>query len=297
MPYISGKYDENYYVNVFEHDRPGYLAQLGRVRPLPGYCFCDRMIARYFFDYIVSGSGYVELDGVKYEVRPGDLIYVKKGVKLSYSTNDDNPYEKYWLSMDGEAIDSLIGYYLGDQSLMIRHGCEAEPFLRLKSIIASSGYDESRVMCVLLELIMRAACLPVRETRGGELNEYARCEYAVEFKKYIEDHLNEHFSLDEAAEHFHISKRHLIRLFKEKYDQTPGAYHTDIRLTAAARYLTETDFSIGEIALSLGYSDQSFFSVMFKKKYGVYPTAYRREAKRTDIDTAQSSIASPSEKE
>ncbi len=291
MPYISGKYDENYYVNVFENDRPGYIAQLGRVRPIPGYGFCERYMARYLFDYIVSGSGWIELDGSRHEVGPGDLIYIKKGTTLSYGTNDDDPYEKYWISANGEAVAALVGYYIGEDRLIVRGGCDAEPFLRLKSILASGSYDESRVMCLLFELIMKAARLP-KETHCGEFIDGARREYAAELKRYIEDRLAMRFSLDDAAEHFHLSKRHLIRVFKDSYNTTPGAYHSDIRLTAAAKYLIETDFSIGEIAASLGYSDQSFFSVAFKKKYGVYPTAYRK----TNSDYS-SGMASFSEKE
>ena len=49
-------------------------------------------------------------------------------------------------------------------------------------------------------------------------------------------------------------------------------------MVAAERYLSETQFSIGEIASVLGFADQSFFSTAFKKKYGVYPTAYRKKA-------------------
>ena len=70
----------------------------------------------------------------------------------------------------------------------------------------------------------------------------------------------------------------MLRVFKEKFGVTPGAYHSEIRLVAAERYLSETQFSIGEIASVLGFADQSFFSTAFKKKYGVYPTAYRKKA-------------------
>ena len=56
---------------------------------------------------------------------------------------------------------------------------------------------------------------------------------------------------------------------------TPGAYQCEQRLQAAARYLTETELSVGAIAAELGYCDQSFFSTAFKKHFGVYPLAWR----------------------
>lgn len=275
MAYASDKFNESFYINIYNSDRPGYLTQFGKVYPRPGYEHRNRFVGRYFIDYIVSGKGYVEFDGERREVSAGDLVYVRKGTVLSYGTDDSEPYEKLWLGMDGPAIDSLIDCYIGKERLIIRHACPVEPFLKLKSLIASSGYDERRIMMVIFELILTAAKLP--EVSHQTLSE--REELAESVRQYIEDRLTERISLDDVAARFHVSKRHMLRIFKEKFGTTPGAYHSDIRLVAAVRYLTETGFPINEIASVLGYSDQSFFSTAFKKKYGVYPTAYRKAAR------------------
>lgn len=59
--------------------------------------------------------------------------------------------------------------------------------------------------------------------------------------------------------------------------QTPGAYHTSSRPIAASCYLTETSRPVGEIADLLGDGGQSFFPAAFKKRYSVYPLAYRAQ--------------------
>ena len=278
MAYLD-KYNENIYINFFNNDRNGYITQLGRVIPLPGYGFSNRKLSRHLFDYIVSGRGYVEVDGIREEVAEGDLVFIRKGVSAAYGTNDDDPYEKYWIGSGGPAIDALIDCYLGDKAMTIRHGFDPEPIIRLKSIVASPSYDEKRIMYVLLELILELADLPDQGAPASN----KRLELASKVRKYIDDRVTERISLDEIAEHFHISKRHMLRVFKEEFGVTPGAYHSEIRLIAASRYLSDTSFSIGEIALMLGYSDQSFFSTAFKKKFGIYPTAYRRDAQSTGI--------------
>ena len=274
LAYIIDRYNESFYVNIIRSDRPGFMTQFGRVFPRAGYCHKNRFVARYFLDYIVSGKGYVEFDGERHEVTAGDLVYVRKGTVLSYWTDPDDPYEKLWIGMDGPAIESIVGCYLGKERLIIRHGCPEEPFLKLKSIVASSGYDERRIMMILFELILSVAKLP--EIGQQSMNE--REELAESVRQFIDDRLTEKFSLEDIAAHFHVSKRHMLRVFKEKFGVTPGAYHSEIRLVAAERYLSETQFSIGEIASVLGFADQSFFSTAFKKKYGIYPTAYRKEA-------------------
>ena len=50
-------------------------------------------------------------------------------------------------------------------------------------------------------------------------------------------------------------------------------------ITAACRYLAETNYTIGEISAMLGFCDQSFFSTAFRKRYGVSPVEYRRSEK------------------
>ncbi|GCE46246.1 gp6-like head-tail connector protein [Thermosporothrix hazakensis] len=49
-----------------------------------------------------------------------------------------------------------------------------------------------------------------------------------------------------------------------------------IKQFKAVQLLTETDFSITEIALSLGYTNSSTFSRAFQRSPGVSPSSYRR---------------------
>ena len=275
MAYFRDRYNESFYINIYQCDRPAYITVFGKVYPRPGYSHINRFVGRNFLDYIVSGKGYVEFDGERHEVSAGELIYVRKGTIISYWTDPDEPYEKLWIGFDGTSVEALINDYIGRERMIIRHGCSPEPFLKMKSVIASSGYDERRLMAILFELILSVAKLP--EVSPQSMSE--REELAASVRQYIDDRLTERFSLDDIAEHFHVSKRHMLRVFKERFGVTPGAYHSEIRLVAAERYLVETQLSIGDIASVLGFADQSFFSTAFKKKYGVYPTAFRKESK------------------
>ena len=275
MAYFRDRYNESFYINIYQCDRPAYITNFGKVYPRPGYSHINRFVGRNFLDYIVSGKGYVEFDGERHEVSAGDLIYVRKGTLISYWTDPDDPYEKLWIGFDGTSVEALINDYIGKERMIIRHGCSPELFLKMKSVIASSGYDERRLMAILFELILTVAKLP--EVSPQSMSE--REELAASVRQYIDDRLTERFSLDDIAEHFHVSKRHMLRVFKERFGVTPGAYHSEIRLVAAERYLVETQLSIGDIASVLGFADQSFFSTAFKKKYGVYPTAFRKDAK------------------
>ena len=113
---------------------------------------------------------------------------------------------------------------------------------------------------------------------GGCSFESANRKYLVEkITDYFEDHYAEKISLDRIAGNMYLSTFYVSRIFKAETGNTPIHYLIDIRLTKAYNLLTQNlEMSIQEIAAQVGYEDAYHFSKLFKKKYGVAPSAVRR---------------------
>lgn len=94
---------------------------------------------------------------------------------------------------------------------------------------------------------------------------------------YIQEHLHSQISLDELAREAGVSRSHLCRLFRADTGQSPSQYVLRAKLAEAHTLLTESGFSISEVANVLDFSSQSYFSACFKKRYGITPNAFRRE--------------------
>jgi AraC family transcriptional regulator len=94
------------------------------------------------------------------------------------------------------------------------------------------------------------------------------------------DHINEHMgepvTLEELANLAKISQSHLCQAFRQSTGSTPHQYHIARRIDRARLLLAETDLPIADIALIVGYGDQSQFGVAFRKSVGISPLAYRR---------------------
>lgn len=82
--------------------------------------------------------------------------------------------------------------------------------------------------------------------------------------------------LQELADMNHVSEEHLSRLFKKELGVTLTTYIGDLRTKKAAELLKTSKLSIAEIAMYVGYSDSNYFVKVFKKRYGMTPSAYRR---------------------
>lgn len=71
-----------------------------------------------------------------------------------------------------------------------------------------------------------------------------------------------------------ISRVHLYRKLKEMTNLSLRDFIKNIRLTEAARLLSEQHHSIADVAEKCGFDNVSYFTVVFKQKYGVPPSVY-----------------------
>ena len=102
-------------------------------------------------------------------------------------------------------------------------------------------------------------------------------EIARNTEKIITEDLSRHFSAKSLAEKFKISESSLKNYFKGVYGQNISFYLKDLRLDVAAEMLMQSKLSVNEIANTVGYSNQSKFSAVFKKRFLVNPLEYRKQ--------------------
>ena len=82
-------------------------------------------------------------------------------------------------------------------------------------------------------------------------------------------------SLKEIAQELYLSPNYLSELFKRHTGKNISEYITQFRLERARRYLQQPEYKIGDVAELVGFSDQRYFSSMFKRQYGMTPNEYR----------------------
>jgi AraC-like DNA-binding protein len=99
--------------------------------------------------------------------------------------------------------------------------------------------------------------------RLARLFEFVRWNYA------------EPISVTQAARLVHLSPPRFMKVFRKAAGMTFVAFLTKVRLAEAQRLLRETDRTIAEIAVTTGFSDQSYFDRRFKRTFGRTPQQYR----------------------
>ena len=100
---------------------------------------------------------------------------------------------------------------------------------------------------------------------------------------YIHANYQEKIGLDDIAREIAASRSRCARLFRKYMDHAPVEFLNIYRLQAASEKLLDGTETIASIALSCGFSDQSYFGKAFQKAYSMSPGKYRALGGRVQV--------------
>ncbi|MUT68675.1 helix-turn-helix domain-containing protein [Paenibacillus sp. NEAU-GSW1] len=96
-------------------------------------------------------------------------------------------------------------------------------------------------------------------------------------RRYMEEHIDEEFSREQAADEVFLNPAYLSRLFRRETGYSLTDYLVRLRISKARTELEKTNTRISDIASMVGYSNFSHFSKLFKKETGFTPQEYRKK--------------------
>lgn len=94
---------------------------------------------------------------------------------------------------------------------------------------------------------------------------------------YLRQNYTQDIEFSQIAEAYHISSAYLSKIFKDHVGMTPSRYRNTYRISIAKKLLMDTDLPIKTIAEKTGFTDQFYFSKIFKKITGDSPAQFRDE--------------------
>ena len=101
---------------------------------------------------------------------------------------------------------------------------------------------------------------------------------------YIYDHLHTRITIEDLAAHVSLNPSYLSRLFKKEIGTPISNYIQAKKIETAKNMLVYSEHSLSEIASTLAFPTQSYFTEVFRKKTGITPNEYRaRHFRNTEI--------------
>lgn len=93
--------------------------------------------------------------------------------------------------------------------------------------------------------------------------------------QYIAHNFASAISLEDVATHVHLNPAYFSTVFKQSTGSSFKEYLNMVRIEESKRLLSNTTYSVIDIAIATGFEDQSYFSKVFKKYTGLTPKQYR----------------------
>jgi len=110
----------------------------------------------------------------------------------------------------------------------------------------------------------------------SELREKKYKKKILDIIDYINSNIEQKINLKMIADHVCLNESYLSRYFKAEYGQGLVSYINSIKMQKAKELLKKPDSYLMQIALDLGYEDQSYFNRVFKKYVGQNPGEYKK---------------------
>lgn len=137
---------------------------------------------------------------------------------------------------------------------------------------AFSSEDIETICILLLNVIEKMILLIFPITFEGD-DQIQVIKKAVQ---YMNSNCREVLTLESVASQVNLSATYFSRLFSSEMKMTFTEYLSLIRVEQSKTYLSDPKYSISDIALRMGFSDQSYFSKVFKKVEGITPGRFRK---------------------
>ncbi len=103
------------------------------------------------------------------------------------------------------------------------------------------------------------------------------------YAKKIEKNISKDFSLEDIAAETGLTQAKLQEGFKLLYNKTVTEYIRHARLEVARDLINTTEMNISEVVYSIGFTSRSYFSKIFKEKYGISPSEFKSSKKDAQV--------------
>lgn len=101
-----------------------------------------------------------------------------------------------------------------------------------------------------------------------------------EAKRYMKNNVCERLSVEDLCKQTKLSKYYFMRIFREHTKTTPHNYLLNLKIEKAKKLL-QTDMKTSEVAVTVGFTDQSHFSKVFKEFSKTTPSDFIRSCKKS----------------
>ena len=235
----------------------------------------------------------VLLDGERYQLAEGQLIIYPPN---AHHCGSGEAYDAHVGIVSFESSSSVLFENHSEVITISRHAKEllsdiitegVDIFVPtslnsgLKGLVPKNGVTVSRLQMLKkkLELFLTEVCVDDIEKKsrisGTNQSNYQKSQFE-KIDEFLKSNLDKNLSLGDIATEFSVSESKLKNIFKGHCYTSPIAYFNSLKILKAKELIKESTLNFLQIAQSLGFDYENYFSRVFKEKTGLTPSEYAK---------------------
>ena len=237
--------------------------------------------------YCISGQGTYLVEGQQYPLEAGDIFIMRAAEAHKLNLQPDTPYDRIAIHFspallsdidpDGHLLRPFLDRPLGQHN---RYSVADDPKGRLRAAFAD--FDFTSIPDVRLHLTARLLLFLTTLNGMYEPERYAAPVGGLsgELVAYVNKHLFEDISVQQAADEMHLSRSQVSRIFQQVTGTSMWKYVTAKRLLAA-RAMIHRGESASDACIACGFSEYSSFYRAYRSYFGHSP---KEDTKSPDLN-------------
>lgn len=225
--------------------------------------------------FVTSGEGTCMIGSELCEMRPGNLVIVNSN--FPHAIRSDDEFVKYdCLIVDTEFCtqNGLPTEKLRFEPLVTSEKAVALYQDIVREIASDSLFHQAGIRVATLNLMLYLSRNHLDDANQGQIRPSAANENIKLAIGYIKSHIDQKLTLDEIASEVGLSKYYFLREFKNATTMTPVEYINSVRCENAKKLLLKKKYPIHEIAQKCGFTNDSYFSKVFRHHTGLLPSEF-----------------------
>jgi AraC-like DNA-binding protein/mannose-6-phosphate isomerase-like protein (cupin superfamily) len=226
------------------------------------------------FYYFIEGEGTIIIEGDEYRPEPEELFLIPADTRHTYFHNPEKPVCKYWCHFDLRLNEGRkLVYSKKGVKCRIPKKKIVPVFEKLiASFNSGDPCDALAEKSALLDLLR----IFMSNIDYADILSENTDDFIVTVNEYIMKNIRSAITLQDLAEIVHLHPNYFIQYFKKHFNVSPIEHVNIQRLEKAAQLLVRhPEKTVGETAMEVGFKDYRYFSRIFRKRYGITPSAYK----------------------
>ncbi|MBQ4322702.1 MAG: helix-turn-helix transcriptional regulator [Clostridia bacterium] len=221
--------------------------------------------------YLQEGSFSLTVSGASSVIRPGTVVFFSP--KTPMERHVIEPIRFLYIRFNGEDLDA----FPRETTVYSELSPRATEDLAQLDLLAQSSCGTMGLELKKHYFNDLLLCLVPPPQGRGQMTDLALLppipRRAV---AYMEQHLRDKLTVGDIAAHCALSPTSLEVLFRKSLGRSVYDYLIFLRMEKAKLQLTQTPYSVGQIALHCGFDNSFYFCNAFKKRFAMTPTQYRK---------------------